>query len=72
MQVSTGGSDAILHLALDEKLLELYEAIASLAAQPKNGEEHILALNGYFGLKLEYFVSTFDSIGYFGLRQNLF
>ncbi|XP_047962865.1 pumilio homolog 24 [Salvia hispanica] len=42
-EVAIGGSDGILHPTLDEKLLELYEAIASIAAQPKvEGEEHIL------------------------------
>ncbi|XP_057806060.1 pumilio homolog 24 [Salvia miltiorrhiza] len=42
-EVATGGSDGILHPTLDEKLLELYEAIASIASQPKvEAEEHIL------------------------------
>ncbi|XP_042022741.1 pumilio homolog 24-like [Salvia splendens] len=42
-EVAIGGSDGILHPTLDEKLLELYEAIASIAAQPKvEAEEHIL------------------------------
>lgn len=40
-----GGFDGILHLSLDEKLNNLYEAIAALAAKPKSeesGEEHVL------------------------------
>ncbi|KAH6789444.1 pumilio 24 [Perilla frutescens var. frutescens] len=42
-EVATGGTNGILHPALDEKLHELHEAIASIAAQPKDeGEEHIL------------------------------
>ncbi|KAI3459244.1 hypothetical protein Pfo_015907 [Paulownia fortunei] len=44
-EVATGGADGILHPTLDEKLGELHEAIASIAAQPKLDEpeeEHIL------------------------------
>lgn len=40
-----GGADGILHPTLDEKLGKLHEAIASIAAQPKEDEaeeEHIL------------------------------
>lgn len=49
MQVATGGDGGILHPILDEKLNALYEAIASLVAEPKSEEsteeskeEHIL------------------------------
>ncbi|KAL8490597.1 hypothetical protein ACS0TY_022558 [Phlomoides rotata] len=43
-EVATGGADGILHPTLDEKLKDLHEAIASIAAQPKleEAEEHIL------------------------------
>ncbi|KAL8486170.1 hypothetical protein ACS0TY_023031 [Phlomoides rotata] len=43
-EVATGGADGILHPTLDEKLQDLHEAIASIAAQPKleEAEEHIL------------------------------
>lgn len=42
-EVATGGTDGVLHPTLDEKLHEFHEAIASVAAQPKDeGEEHIL------------------------------
>ncbi|KAL8026096.1 hypothetical protein ABFX02_14G006400 [Erythranthe guttata] len=44
-EVATGGADGILHPTLDEKLVELYEAIATIVAQPKlddSKEEHIL------------------------------
>ncbi|KAL0368193.1 UNVERIFIED_CONTAM: Pumilio24 [Sesamum calycinum] len=44
-EVATGGADGILRPALDEKLGKFYEAIASVAAQPKPDEpeeEHIL------------------------------
>ena len=40
-----GGSDGILHPSLDEKLNNLHEAIAALAAKPKSEEseeEHVL------------------------------
>lgn len=40
-----GGADGILHPTLDEKLGELHEALASVAAHPKQDEaeeEHIL------------------------------
>ncbi|XP_022156022.1 pumilio homolog 24 [Momordica charantia] len=46
-EVATGGADGILQPKLGEKLSALYEAIASLAAEPKSeeaalGEEHVL------------------------------
>ncbi|VVA24672.1 PREDICTED: pumilio [Prunus dulcis] len=48
-EVATGGDGGILHPVLDEKLNALYEAIASLVAEPKSEEsteeskeEHIL------------------------------
>ncbi|KAL3812975.1 hypothetical protein ACJIZ3_014243 [Penstemon smallii] len=44
-EVVTGGADGILHPTLDEKLSLLYEAIASLASEPKvdeQKEEHLL------------------------------
>ncbi|KAL0393295.1 UNVERIFIED_CONTAM: Pumilio24 [Sesamum radiatum] len=44
-EVAIGGADGILRPALDEKLGKFYEAIASVAAQPKPDEpeeEHIL------------------------------
>ncbi|KAK6265341.1 hypothetical protein QUC31_016178 [Theobroma cacao] len=44
-EIAMGGFDGILHLSLDEKLNNLYEAIAALAAKPKSeesGEEHVL------------------------------
>ncbi|XP_068332792.1 pumilio homolog 24-like [Pyrus communis] len=48
-EVATGGAGGILHPTLDDKLNELYEAIASLVAEPKSQEskedskeEHIL------------------------------
>ncbi|GLT45729.1 hypothetical protein SLA2020_195390 [Shorea laevis] len=44
-EVVTGGSGGILHPTLDEKLKNLHEAIASLAAEPKSEEpeeEHVL------------------------------
>jgi len=46
-QVAIGGSDGILCPSLSEKLCELYEAISSVAAEPKPQEsekdsEHIL------------------------------
>ncbi|KAL0323422.1 UNVERIFIED_CONTAM: Pumilio24 [Sesamum angustifolium] len=44
-EVATGGADGILRPALGEKLGKFYEAIASVAAQPKPDEpeeEHIL------------------------------
>ncbi|KAL6186013.1 hypothetical protein ACLB2K_042135 [Fragaria x ananassa] len=44
-EVATGGSDGILHPTLDDKLNELYEAIATLVAEPKSDdpkEEHLL------------------------------
>lgn len=45
MQVARGGSDGILHPALDDKINSLHDAIASLAAKPKSDdseEEHVL------------------------------
>lgn len=45
MQVATGGSDGILHPALNDKINSLHEAIASLAAISKSEdsqEEHVL------------------------------
>ncbi|XP_012484539.1 pumilio homolog 24 [Gossypium raimondii] len=44
-EVAKGGSDGILHPTLDEKLNNLHEAIAELAAKPKSDEseeEHVL------------------------------
>ncbi|CAK9328961.1 unnamed protein product [Citrullus colocynthis] len=46
-EVATGGADGILQSKLGEKLSALYEAIASLAAEPKSedaasGDEHVL------------------------------
>ncbi|GMJ08387.1 pumilio 24 [Hibiscus trionum] len=44
-EVAMGGSDGILHPTLDEKLNNLHEAIAALAAKPKPEEpeeEHVL------------------------------
>ncbi|XVF28271.1 hypothetical protein REPUB_Repub15cG0015400 [Reevesia pubescens] len=44
-EVAMGGSDGILHPTLDEKLNNLHEAIAALAANPKSEEseeEHVL------------------------------
>ncbi|KAA3455673.1 pumilio-like protein 24 [Gossypium australe] len=44
-EVAKGGSDGILHPTLDEKLKNLHEAIAELAAKPKSDEseeEHVL------------------------------
>ncbi|XVE65574.1 hypothetical protein DITRI_Ditri08aG0010700 [Diplodiscus trichospermus] len=44
-EVAVGGSDGILHPSWDEKLNNLYEAIAALAAKPKSEEseeEHVL------------------------------
>ncbi|XP_004296879.1 PREDICTED: pumilio homolog 24 [Fragaria vesca subsp. vesca] len=44
-EVATGGADGILHPTLDDKLDELYEAIATLVAEPKSDdpkEEHLL------------------------------
>ncbi|KAG7026331.1 Pumilio-like 24 [Cucurbita argyrosperma subsp. argyrosperma] len=46
-EVATGGADGILQSKLGEKLSGLYEAIASLAAEPKSedaaaGDEHVL------------------------------
>lgn len=43
-ELAVGGADGILHPDLDDKLDELHEAIATLAAQPKldGSEEHIL------------------------------
>lgn len=44
-EVATGGADGILHPALDDKLNELYEAIATLVSEPKSEEskeEHLL------------------------------
>ncbi|KAM5568884.1 pumilio [Rosa sericea] len=44
-EVATGGADGILHPTLDDKLNELYEAIATLVAEPKSEEpkeEHLL------------------------------
>lgn len=46
IQVATGGADGILQSKLGEKLSALYEAIASLAAEPKpedaaSGNEHV-------------------------------
>ncbi|CAN6551311.1 unnamed protein product [Malus baccata var. baccata] len=48
-EVATGGAGGILHPTLDDKLNELYEAMASLVAEPKSQEskedskeEHIL------------------------------
>lgn len=43
-EVVHGGSDAILHQSLSDKLAKLHEAIASVAANPKkdeSGEEHV-------------------------------
>ncbi|XP_031743892.1 pumilio homolog 24 isoform X2 [Cucumis sativus] len=45
-EVATGGADGILQSKLGEKLSALYEAIASLAAEPKSedaasGDEHV-------------------------------
>lgn len=43
--MATGGADGILHPTLDDKLNELYEAIATLVAEPKSDdpkEEHLL------------------------------
>ncbi|KAG6593990.1 Pumilio-like 24, partial [Cucurbita argyrosperma subsp. sororia] len=46
-EVATGGADGVLQSKLGEKLSGLYEAIASLAAEPKSedaaaGDEHVL------------------------------
>ncbi|KAL6190925.1 hypothetical protein ACLB2K_037319 [Fragaria x ananassa] len=44
-EVATGGADGILHPTLDDKLNELYEAIATLVAEHKSDdpkEEHLL------------------------------
>ncbi|XP_022930491.1 pumilio homolog 24 [Cucurbita moschata] len=46
-EVTTGGADDVLQSKLGEKLSGLYEAIASLAAEPKSedaaaGDEHVL------------------------------
>lgn len=44
-EVATGGADGILHPTLDDKLNELYEAIATLVSEPKSEEskeEHLL------------------------------
>ncbi|XP_050373546.1 pumilio homolog 24 [Argentina anserina] len=44
-EVATGGADGILRPTLDDKLNELYEAIATLVAEPKSEErkdEHLL------------------------------
>lgn len=45
MQVAVGGADGILHPTFNDKLKELHNAIASLAAEPKSEEseeEHVL------------------------------
>lgn len=41
-EVASGGADGILHPHLDEKLYALHEVIASLAAEPKSGDDHVL------------------------------
>ncbi|KAG8658874.1 hypothetical protein MANES_03G200000v8 [Manihot esculenta] len=41
-EVATGGAGGILHPVLDDKLNALHEAIASLVAEPKSEEEHVL------------------------------
>ncbi|CAJ1940948.1 unnamed protein product [Sphenostylis stenocarpa] len=44
-EVATGGSDGIMHPTMDEKINSLHNAVASLAAMPKqedSQEEHVL------------------------------